>query len=373
MNEQAIQSVLDGKINYAQCWEDFALLEKSLQIGTHSTTLSICSAGDNALALAIQGAKKVVCIDLSLPQLALAQLKLSAIEHLVVDDVYNLLGIHPAGRRVYVYHALRDKMPEWARQWWDHHEDVIREGVLHHGRFEKYLALFGQKILPLIHKKSTIERLAYMSNIEEQQDFYDKTWNNLRWKGLFRIFFSKFVMAKLGRSTEQFQYVDTPVAEQILSRTKRALTQIPVSGNPYLQWILLGKYPSIEHAHPYLQPQNIAKIKERLQNKSLEIEFVHSGLVEYLQGCPDNTFHAFNYSDIFEYLSEDTCLEIFQLSAQKGVHGARMAYWNLLAPRERPSSMSDIWVSQTELAERLYQQDRAFFYGRFVVEELHKR
>ncbi|OYV05355.1 MAG: hypothetical protein CFE26_12005, partial [Verrucomicrobiales bacterium VVV1] len=49
--------------------------------------------------------------------------------------------------------------------------------------------------------------------------------------------------------------------------------------------------------------------------------------------------------------------------------GARLAYWNMLAPRSRPESMADVLQPLDEVSRSLLERDRAFFYSRFVVEE----
>jgi S-adenosylmethionine-diacylglycerol 3-amino-3-carboxypropyl transferase len=40
----------------------------------------------------------------------------------------------------------------------------------------------------------------------------------------------------------------------------------------------------------------------------------------------------------------------------------------MLAPRSRPEDMAGVLRPLTELAERLFAQDKAAFYSRFVVE-----
>jgi S-adenosylmethionine-diacylglycerol 3-amino-3-carboxypropyl transferase len=42
----------------------------------------------------------------------------------------------------------------------------------------------------------------------------------------------------------------------------------------------------------------------------------------------------------------------------------------MLVPRHRPDEMSDRLVPLTDLATRLHDADRAFFYSKFVVEEV---
>ena len=110
--------------------------------------------------------------------------------------------------------------------------------------FEQYLGLFRTRILPLIHRRKTVNALLTLDDLDAQRQFYAKRWNNLRWQGLFRVFFSQRVMAARGRSPEQFAHVEGPVSAAILGRAKHALTEIPVKSNPYLNWILSGHYPT---------------------------------------------------------------------------------------------------------------------------------
>ena len=70
-------AALSGRLSYAQVWEDEAVLRAALQVRPGQHVLSIASGGDNAIALALAGAR-VTTVDLSLPQLALTELKLAA-------------------------------------------------------------------------------------------------------------------------------------------------------------------------------------------------------------------------------------------------------------------------------------------------------
>jgi S-adenosylmethionine-diacylglycerol 3-amino-3-carboxypropyl transferase len=79
---------------------------------------------------------------------------------------------------------------------------------------------------------------------------------------------------------------------------------------------------------------------------------------------------AFNLSDIFEYMPVDTYHSLLRTIVRAARKRARLAYWNLLVPRRRPESMASDLVPMPELADRLFQNDKAFFYSKFVVEEV---
>ena len=365
---EADLSILDGRLNYAQCWEDVEMLRSALAVQPGERVLSICSAGDNSFAFCLDKASEVVCIDLSQPQLALAELKWLALQELRQSGLLTLLGLNPAGRRVFLYHQLRKGLSPTALRWWDGNEHLIREGVLDSGRFEQYLGLFRTRILPLIHRRKTVDALLALQDLDEQRDFYKKRWNNFRWQGLFRIFFSKQIMAARGRSPEQFAHVDGPVSAAILARAKHALTEIPIQNNPYLNWILTGRYPNLENSHPYLSEAGIAACKSGDTNMT----FVYQDLAGYLEAAEPNSFSAFNYSNIFEYLSPEAHAHILKLTHRAAKPGARVAYWNLFVPRSCPPELADLFKCHREKASSLLTQDRAFFYGDFQLEEVVK-
>lgn len=361
-------SVFEQRLSYAQCWEDPAVLQEALQVGAEDDVLSICSAGDNSFALVIAGARSVTAIDLSVPQLATAELKLSALQAFPVDGVYTLLGLNAFGRRVHTYHQLRETLSERARQYWDLHEEVIRLGLLSQGKFERYLEAFRSRLLPLVHRRRTIEDMMALSDLGAQRAYFEKKWDSRRWRGLFRLFFSRQVMSRTGRSPAHFRYVEGAISEQLLRRSRHVLTEIPAASNPFLQWILQGHYTDLDAAHPYLSSAGQALLRERADR----VRFVHADLETFLTNCEPGSFSAFNYSNLFEYLSEEQHNRLLELTIRAARPGARIAYWNLLVPRARPDSLAEQLASDPERSAALLRRDRAFVYGGFQIETVRK-
>ena len=357
-------SVLQQRLSYAQCWEDPAILQEALQVGPEDDVLSICSAGDNSFALAIAGARSVTALDLSQPQLACAELKLAAIKAFPPDGVYTLLGLNAFGRRVFTYHQLREQLSETARRYWDHNEETLRLGLLSQGKFERYLGLFRTRLLPLVHRGATVQAMLGLTDLDAQKALFDKRWNSLRWRGLFRVFFSRRVMARSGRSEAHFRYVDGPVSSVFLQRAEHVLTKIPAATNPFLQWILTGRYPDLEQSHPYLSASGQAALRAAADR----IRFVHADLESFLSRCEPGSFSAFNYSNLFEYLSEEQHHRLLELTIRAARPGARIAYWNLLVPRSRPEALADRLTRDPQRGAALLARDRAFVYGGFQIE-----
>lgn len=345
-------------VRYANCWEDADILVDALQPAPGKRLLSIASAGDNALALLAEGAE-VVAADLNPSQLACVELRVAAIRHLEQPALLGFLGIVPADDRTATYQHLRRDLSDDARAFWDAQPEAIAGGIVHAGKFERYFQLFRRRILSLIHSRQRIDGLLAEKDREARHDFYEQTWDNRRWRLLFRLFFSRWMMGRLGRDPEFFRYVEGSVAERILSRTRYALKELPTHDNPYLAYILTGNYTT---ALPrYLRPEILPRVRKHLDHLTL-----HLGPIDQLDG----PFDGFNLSDIFEYLDEPTSEAVYSRLVYHARPGARLAYWNMLVPRQCPPCCADRVKPLAELAEQLFARDKAWFYSRFLVDEV---
>ncbi len=350
-------------IRYAQCWEDSRLLVAGLEpVGRHC--LSIGSAGDNSFALLAAGAASVTAVEMNAAQIACIELRRAAYLTLEHREFLELLGSRASPRRMALYQACREKMPVEARTFWDAKPDAIAEGIGSAGKFERYFEMFRNRVLPLAHGRKRVLSLLEKRSPEEREIFYNEVWNNLRWRWIFQIFFSRTVMGALGRDPEFFKYVEGSVADRILARTRHALVVLDPSENPYLHWILTGKHGS---ALPEaLEEKNFGTIRNALLEGRMVV--AHASLEAHLSRFPECRYDAFNLSDIFEYMSGDNSQDLLEKILGASNPGARLAYWNMLAPRSRPESLA-ARLKSCEV-DLIFAQDRAFFYSRFVVEEV---
>jgi S-adenosylmethionine-diacylglycerol 3-amino-3-carboxypropyl transferase len=349
-------------IRYANVWEDADLLCEALRPAPGRRMLSIASAGDNALALLAEGAE-VVAADLSPAQLALVDLKRAAIRRLGHAEALAFLGARPSSDRRPVYEQLERDLLEHTRDFWRERLKDVADGVIHHGKFEGYFRLFRERILPLVHRRSRVLELLRERDETGRSCFYEETWDTWRWRLLFRIFFSRFAMGRLGRDPEFFRYVEGSVAERILGRTRYALTALPPQSNPYIGYILTG---SFANALPrYLRPDVFAAAKKGIERLTL-----FEGSVEEAAAAHRGTgFDGFNLSDIFEYLDPETSAAIYGRLLDAARPGARFAYWNLLVPRRLAASFPERARPLDAEARVLFARDQAFFYSAFVLEE----
>jgi S-adenosylmethionine-diacylglycerol 3-amino-3-carboxypropyl transferase len=208
-----------------------------------------------------------------------------------------------------------------------------------------------------------IDQLVEPKDLSARKAFYENRWNTWRWRAVFKLFFSRRLMGRLGRDPEFFRYVEGSVADRILERARYALVELPTHDNPYLDYILFGNFRS---ALPrYLRLENFDKTRSGIDR----LKLVHGPIDRAIEECGAAGFDGFNLSDIFEYLDAQTCERLFSQLTEASRPGGRFAYWNMLAPRSRPKSLAMKVDPIEELSAQLFARDRAFFYSRFIVEQ----
>jgi S-adenosylmethionine-diacylglycerol 3-amino-3-carboxypropyl transferase len=353
-------------IRYSQVWEDADLLIEALDVKENDIVLSIASAGDNAFALLAQNPAKVYAVDISFAQIACCELRKAMYRRLTHNEHLVFGGVASGGMdRIDVFNKL--DLPPEVREYWERNIELIIKGFMAQGKFERYFALFRKKVLPLVHTRRRVAKLLTPKSCEERKIFYDRVWNNLRWKIMFRIFFSRFIMGRLGRDKEFFKFVEGNVADIILFRAVHALSVLDTSQNPYLHYILNGEYTT---AFPYsLREENYDGIRNNLD----KIEFRKTSIEQFITEF-DGEINAFNLSDIFEYMTQDGMDKLYEAMLRKSAGGARFAYWNMLAPRKCSVALCEKYNVETDEGQNAQYlfKDKAFFYNKFYLDKVKR-
>lgn len=354
-----IQKVRHDFIRYANCWEDADVLLEGLKPETGDSILSIGSAGDNSFSLLTGNPKVVVAVDLNEIQLNLIELKRSAFRTLNYDEFLEFLGFRQSEQRSELYQKVRADLKPDLLQFWDTQKDQIIGGIIYKGKFEKYFGSFKSKILPLIHTKKRIDDLFKVKSAENQRIYHDKVWNNFRWRLLFKLFFSRFVMGRFGRDPKFLEEVDVKVSDFILDKANKHLSSTNCQRNYLLYFILKGEFGD-------LLPHYARKEHFEIIKKNLDRLIIYHGLAEdAFNDYPE--FNKFNLSNIFEYMDEglfkSTCDKLVEHCSKGGV----FAYWNLMVPR-RMHQVNNTLIEDETLNVQLRAKDKGFFYGGITID-----
>ena len=371
-------------IRYSQCWEDTEVLLESLNIQKNDICFGILSAGDNVFSMLAENPKKVVALDISFPQIALAKLKKEVFNSLSYEEMLEFMGVMKSDKRIEIYDRIKENLDKEVKEYWDFNKEAIQKGIIHAGKFEKFFKIFREKILPFVHSKKRIEKLLEKKSMQERMEYYDNHWNNFRWKLMFKLFFSKYIVGKLGRDKEFFRYAEKNISEEMKERSRYALCELNPYENPYINYILTGNYR--KDCLPYfLRKENFDKIRKNLH----KVEIFQSSVEEYLDQI-DFKINKFNLSDIFEYMSAENYSKLMGKIYDNAEDNALLAYWNLIV--ERNSEKLDYKETDSEIAftgketnvngkkyermkeldRKLHEKDMTFFYTDFVVEKVIK-
>ncbi len=350
-------------IRYAQVWEDADILCEAMPACRGRTLVSICSAGDNALALLTCDPERIVVLDLSAAQIACLQLRIAAMQVLEHTDFLHLMGARvmaPPDREV-LFDRVLAALPAAARRFWEtQRTPVLRHGAAGVGRFERYFRLFRRWVLPLAHNARTRERIFEPRDTTARREFFDREFNTWRWRLLVKGFFSSPVMGALGRDRAFFAHVQGSAAEHVSGRLEHAGVTLPPADNPYLHWIFHGHHGA---ALPMAwRAEHYAGIRARLDR----LDIRHASLESFT--ASGEKAIGWNLSDIFEYMSSEVFDTVYAQILDASETSARLVYWNMMVPRRCPPGLAERVTPLDALAESLAARDKAFFYSAFRVE-----
>ena len=350
-----------SELLFGMSWEDPGSDRSALRIQPADTLVTISSGGCNTLSFLLENPAKIFAVDINRCQSHLLELKCAAVRRLDCDDLYRFLGLAPSKNRLEMFHALGKDLSKPALEFWQRRLTMIQEGVVHQGRYEKFLRHF-RRLLRVVQGSRRIEGLFQCRSLDEQKEYFDRSWNTVQWRMLFRLAFNKHVLAKRGLSADYFRFDDgaSSFAESFLRRSRRALREIPVGSNYFLAQYLLGRYVSTDAVPDFLRRENLPVVRERLER----IEIVTADAKGWLAQRSEASIDAFSLSNIYELMSPEETERTFEEVLRTARPGARICFRNLMIPREVQASLTSKIQLRAEDSRRLLEQDRSFVYSR---------
>jgi S-adenosylmethionine-diacylglycerol 3-amino-3-carboxypropyl transferase len=358
------------RLLFAQCWEDPQLDAEALDVRPDHVVFSVTSGGCNTLSLAALGPAKVFAVDLNATQNYLLELKIVGLRTLNHGEYLELLGARESSFRRDLYQSVRGELSPMARAYWDTQGRAIENGVLRSGRYERYLGAC-RRMLQVIEGPQTLEALFDADSLDAQRRFYDETWDTRVWRLFFRMFFSRPVLGLGGLDPQCFTYVNgvKSFGEHFRKLARHALVDLPIRENYFLAQICLGRYLDERAVPPYLKAENF----ETLRAAADRIEILTGEIGTILRNLPANSVHRFNYSNVFEWVPQETFENMLQETHRVAKPGGRLCYRNLLVRRKHPETMNDLFAPKHDLAGRLLWKDRSFVYSHFEIAEVIKQ
>jgi S-adenosylmethionine-diacylglycerol 3-amino-3-carboxypropyl transferase len=156
-----------------------------------------------------------------------------------------------------------------------------------------------------VHSRRTIDDIFVSRELPEREEFFEQPFQHLALAAVAqRLFFSRFVMGRMGRDKAFFDHVDGSPAQHVARRIRHAGIACDPAENPYLHWIMKGTHgDALPMTWREDHFETIAARLDRLDIRPGSLEaFVSTG--ERADG--------FNLSDIFEYMSPDMFATVYE-------------------------------------------------------------
>lgn len=353
-----------GALLTAQCWEDADTLLAALEIQPGETVVSVGSGGDNTLALLLANPARVIGIDPDPAQIACCLLKTRAYRKLGYGEYLEFTGSHTSNRRRSLLDECLDGASSDQVAFWRSVKSIYIRGISGLGQFEQELSRFRTGLLPFAQSQAKVNALLRPADPDSRAEFYDRAWNSLRWRTLFRNGFSRATSIAGGQQAGFFDRADSTITEGALERFRHLLVDLDPVENPYLHWYLRGYHGD---ALPVaMRTRNHGMIRDRLDR----ISWRGQSLEGALGALPAKSVDRFNLGGMFEPTSEAAYHHLLKAIIRAARPGARLVYWNTLARRSRPDAMRRELRPLEDLSTRLSRTDKSLFSQHLVIEEV---
>jgi S-adenosylmethionine-diacylglycerol 3-amino-3-carboxypropyl transferase len=357
------------KLIYTANWEDPESDRLALRIRPGETLMTITSGACNTLGFLVQDPAVIYTVDINPAQAFQLELKMAAMKALPYGDFTAFLGLAPSRERLETYATLREGLSPGAARFWDARRNILRKGFLLRGGYETFVKLVGRYIR-LGHGRKRVDGLLGANDPKEQGAFYDRFWEIRRTLWVFRLFYNKNVLARMGLEADYFRFDDgsSSFAESFQKKFRKVAHDVPVRGNYFVHLYLKGRYRSLDEVPDYLREEHYETIRGRLGR----IRAYAADAKKWLAEQPDSSIDVFAMSNICELMDLADTRATFQEVLRTAKFGARVCFRNLIIPRDVPEDLRAFIRKDEALSRRMKDADRSFVYSKVAAYEVLK-
>jgi S-adenosylmethionine-diacylglycerol 3-amino-3-carboxypropyl transferase len=325
------------------------------------TVLCIASAGDIPLSLLALGARKIVAVDISEPQLHLCRLKAAAIQCLERDAAAGLLGFTSASEseRLRWLGQCIARLPGASAEFWRLHERVLcSRGAIWCGRYEQFIRKLLLIIRPLLG--GAFDDLARCSTCAEQQALFDRRIGRAWLRAFFRLAFNPGIFSRYGIDRQSLAHRQSaiPLGEQYWAKLRSFCSDTPAVLNPWLQIHTMGRLLSLDAAPYYLTAEGFAKTRQEMDR----LRWVHCDLHAYVRDqLPVETSRVY-LSNLPDWSGAADFEQLICDLARKLAPQSRVVWCYLHVNPQLPGCLSGSVSIDDSVVLRRRERDRFPFY-----------
>lgn len=342
-------------IIYNVSWEDPRIDCELLDLTKNDTVMMLTSGGCNVLDMILEGAKKVVAVDLNPRQNALLELKIVCIQNLTYEQFYELFAKSNYPLFVEVYDTkLRPHLSAFAQQFWDENKSFFKN-VMWSGA-SGFAARALLIIVRLFGLGGLIDKVRDCATIEEQREIY------ARYEGYIN-FLSRFINSTkrlwcpfIAVPASQLHLFDGNIVKHVVDNCFHN-THI-AKDNYFYYAYMYGSYTK-ENCPRYLKAEYFNTLKANVKNIDIQTKTLKEAALCY----PDNYFSRYILLDHMDWMPMSMILDEWSVFVQKARADVRIL-WRSFASYQHiaPLKYLQLHEENVDAAHAMYP-DRVSMYN----------
>ena len=350
-------------INYSLCWEDNSILKILLR--DRHKVLMVGSGGCLTFSSLSYNNVEIDVVEINELQNKLIRLKSCAFQNLSFENCMSFLGTFSPPNfdqnKLKLFQKIASYLSDEDRSYWNSKLDIIANGLIHCGKWEKYLHLWNSYFLPLAVGKKTINAFISSENIDQQQKLYEKKINVLLDRFLIRILASKTMQSRFGRHPDLLKHFKGSPGKVFYERLKRAWCEIPIAKNYYFRYMLESYYRKSMSLPEWAIKENFISIRKRIKN----ISYYSNDLTQFLSDT-SKTYDMIYISNITDTMTIDESTLLFKQCALHLNLNGKLIIWNNLIKRK---PLTDFELIE-DISALIEKNRLATYYGFFGAYKL---
>jgi len=347
--------------NFGLSQDDANTEQRALELKKGDRLICIASGGEVPLNLLTYSDIHIDAVDLSLAQLQLSRLKITAAIHLECIDAAQFLGYMRCSRedRMRLFKQLLTHFDSSQKSYWLQRPEIFKKGPIHNGRFEQYISRINWIVLSILNKKK-MEKLCGMNDIVQQGEYFDKKLRTSILKFIFRIIFHPKIYKKRGMDPRGLLHSGkTNIATFFFNRFRDFCTSTPARNNYFLQLTFFNRILHEDALPDYLKEEGNRLLRKRKD----QLNFYHVDLLKQIKKSPFANYNKFALSNVGDWISNDEYTDLLSIISQRSSSNSRILLRYIHHIPKLEESMIDFFVTNQEFGRKLESLDRYPFYG----------
>lgn len=349
--------------NFGLSQEDPLTEMRGMDLSDGDSLLCIAGAGEMPLNMAALRNVSVVAVDRSPDQLRLCRIKQLAALCLEPPDAAGFLGytrIPDVRRDMMFKHMIRAGLNPADLDFWESNGQAVSQGVIHAGKFEKFIGKASLPARMLIGKKN-FYRLFDCHSTVEQEAVFDRYFARILLKTVFKTVFHPRIYTNRGIDSTGMQHkTGGNIGDLFFNRFRSFCCSTLARDNFLLQYVFFRRSLFPGALPEYLKPEN----HERFLQNNHRISFVLSDMENFITQARPGQFNKIQLSNIGDWMSKESMAELFRQIQVKTGPGSRVVLRYIYLDHPLPASAPFLKADHA-FGEELLKTDR--FPFSFVV------